>query len=1034
MTAVALAYFTASRLGLFLPIDDRTVAVLWPAAGVALAALLLWGPEQWIGAAVGAALVPLAWGRPLPVAVLIGVANGVTALLAATACRRLGQLDVRLGRVRDVLVLAAIGGFATPMVNASIGLLAIWPGASATSTSVLRAWSVWWAGDALGVLLVTPLVLSWAGGTRLHRRDARTILEFAVGLPLLGLATWAAVAMGAVRPALFFVPVTLYAVRHGLRGGTASAAVVALATAIAASSGRGAFAGLTPGALVLALDANLVAVAAVGLATGAAVDALRSASEEQRAILDACPVAIIALDLEGRCIMWGGAAEAMFGYRAAEVVGRPLPYLPPERREEFAGLLKEVAAAGGRLRGFETVRLHRNGARVPVTLSAAPLRDGVGRLTGTLGVLEDTSERTSAQEDRARLAAILEATTDFVAIADLTGRTLYVNPGGRRLLGLPPDADLAGRPIAGYQAAWAAKRMLEEGVPAALRDGAWRGETALVGPGGEELPGLEVLVAPRDERGAPRFLAAIIRDISNEKAAEAAIQAWSERLVRVFNNVPVMLGFFRLGDNPGEPVTFEWVNRDWEKTLGWTLPEMQQLDMLVECYPDPAYRAEVAAFVMAAEGKWHEFKTRRRDGVVLTTEWANVRLSDGTIVALGQNVTERRALEERFRQAQKMEAVGLLAGGIAHDFNNILTGILGYSDELLMELPPESPLRADVAEISKAATRGATLTRQLLSFSRKQVLDPHNFDLNALVADLAAMLQRILGAPVRLNTALAPGACPVRADPAQVDQVIMNLAVNARDAMPAGGALTIGTAPVVVGPDEAIADLDLAPGRYASLTFTDTGIGMTDEVRGRIFEPFFTTKAGSGTGLGLATVYGIVRQSGGAIQVASKPGAGTTFSVYLPATDVVEAPVPSRASAPAPATNAGGGGETVLLIEDEAPLRRIITRMLGAAGYRVLETADAAAAIAQSRSYEGRIGLVITDVLMPGQTGPEAAAALRAERGDIEVLYISGYAADAPVARETGEPVDLLAKPFTREELLQKVRAMLDGRTSEGAA
>ncbi|HTC24564.1 MAG TPA: PAS domain S-box protein, partial [Gemmatimonadales bacterium] len=729
VAALAVAYFAAARLALFLPIDGRVVAVLWPAAGVALAALLLWGPKLWPAVTIGATLVPLAWGRSLPVALLLGLANGLTAFLAAVACRQLGRIDIRLGRVRDVLVLAAIGGVAAPMLNATIGILAALPGGHPSAISLLRAWGVWWAGDALGVLLVTPLILSWAGGPRFLRRDTRSLIEWVAGLPILGALTWAGVALAAIRPALFFVPVTLYAVRHGLRGGTASAVVVALATAIAAGGGEGAFAGLTPDRLVLALDANLVAVAAVGLATGATVDTLRATSEEQRAILDACPVAIIALDLEGHCIMWGGAAEAMFGYRAAEVVGRPLAYLPPDKQEEFAALLKNIVVPGGRLRGFETERLHRSGARVPVILSAAPLRDGVGRLIGALGVLEDISDQARAREDRARLAAILEATTDFVAIADLTGRTLYVNPGGRRLLGLAPDADLTGRPIAGYQAARGAKRMLEEGVPAALRDGAWRGETALVGPNGEELPGLQVLVAPRDEHGAPRFLAAIIRDVSGEKAAEAAMQAWSERLVRVFNNVPVMLGFFRLGETPDDPVAFEWVNGYWEETLGWTLSEMQQLDMLAECYPDPVYREEVAAFILAAEGKWREFKTRRRDGTFLTTEFANVRLSDGTIVALGQDVTERRGLEDRFRQAQKMEAVGLLAGGIAHDFNNILTGIMGYTDELLAELPDESPLRADAGEIGKAATRGAALTRQLLSFSRKQVLNPHNIDL-----------------------------------------------------------------------------------------------------------------------------------------------------------------------------------------------------------------------------------------------------------------------------------------------------------------
>jgi two-component system, cell cycle sensor histidine kinase and response regulator CckA len=355
-----------------------------------------------------------------------------------------------------------------------------------------------------------------------------------------------------------------------------------------------------------------------------------------------------------------------------------------------------------------------------------------------------------------------------------------------------------------------------------------------------------------------------------------------------------------------------------------------------------------------------------------------------------RDITERKSLEDQLRQAQKMEAVGQLAGGIAHDFNNLLTAILGSTELLLADTPPDDPRREDVQEISRSAHRAAALVRQLLAYSRKQVLQPRRVDLNAIVREMGAMLRRVVGEPIELRLDLDPGLGHVTADPGQLEQVIANLGVNARDAMPRGGTLTITTTNVTGRGVTAPADEGLsAAGPLVSLAVTDTGIGMDDEVRGRLFEPFFTTKElGRGTGLGLATVYGIVRQSGGHIQVRSRPGEGSSFTVYLPR---AEAPRPAR-GALAAAAPVSGGSETVLVAEDEEAVRHLVCRVLRAKGYRVLEARHAEAALDLAAATAEPIDLLVSDLVMPGLGGRALADRLLNLRPALRVLFITGYA------------------------------------------
>lgn len=388
-----------------------------------------------------------------------------------------------------------------------------------------------------------------------------------------------------------------------------------------------------------------------------------------------------------------------------------------------------------------------------------------------------------------------------------------------------------------------------------------------------------------------------------------------------------------------------------------------------------------------------------------------------------EDITERHALEQQFRQAQKMEAVGRLAGGVAHDFNNLLMVISGCCELLLERLGSDPDLRRPAEEILNATDRAATLTRQLLAFSRKQVQTPRVLDLNGIVADHLKMLPRMIGEDIKLM--FIPGAHSghVRVDPGQIQQVIMNLAVNARDAMPNGGKLIIESANVLLNEQYAQQHPNVRPGEYVLLTVTDTGTGMDAETQSHLFEPFFTTKGQKGTGLGLSTVYGIVEQSGGHVWAESEPGQGTTFNIYLPhVAESGESAGEERAM-----LRASGGQETILVVEDEVALRSLIRAFLEAHGYTVLEADNGEAAIGTSATHRGPIHLLLTDVIMPGINGRELAEQLTASRPETRVLYMSGYTENAIGSNGTLNPeISLLQKPFTSEMLARKVREVLE--------
>jgi PAS domain S-box-containing protein len=761
-----------------------------------------------------------------------------------------------------------------------------------------------------------------------------------------------------------------------------------------------------------------------------AEEALRESENRYRELFESSSDALFLIDTAtDRIVETNDIAAVLYGYTREELRTRTATDMSAEP-EDTHQRTQEARVEPGRVFSIP-LRLHRkkDGTVFPVEITARAFvrQERVLLFVSARDITERRRAEEALRDSEERHRTVLETAMDGFWMADTEGRVLQVNDAICRMTGYSRP-ELLAMTISGLEASETPGETAAH-LRALMARGEDRFETRQRRKDGSVFE-IEVGAQYRAIEGGR--IVAFLRDITERKRAEESLRTSEMRLRAVLDSTPFPITLVDVEDS-----RIDFWSRSALTLFGHTAPAAAEWFQLA--YPDPEYRREVI-------GRWEsalelarlsgqavnagEYRITCRDGSVRICEIYTAFLADKRVVTFNDITGRKRAEEERgtlqaqLAQTQKMESVGRLAGGVAHDFNNLLTVINGYAAFLAERLGVRDPLRGYALEIGKAGEHAASLTAQLLAFGRKQVIAPKAIDVNGIVADAERMLRRLIGEDVELVTRLAPHLGLVMADPDQLHQVIMNLAVNARDAMPTGGRLEISTAAAVVDQAAAAAHPDAAEGRYIRLTVTDTGMGMTEEVRRNVFEPFFTTKErGKGTGLGLAMVYGIVRQSGGWIEVTSEPGLGSSFRIHLPR---VDAGMAADEVAPAVA-NASHGNETVLVVEDQEAVRRLARMILQMHGYRVLEAASGAEALGIAGAHAGGIDLLLTDVVMPGMDGRTLSERLRESRPHLPVILMSGYAEDVISSRGgLSGGVAYVQKPFCPNGLAAKVRQMLD--------
>jgi PAS domain S-box-containing protein len=744
-----------------------------------------------------------------------------------------------------------------------------------------------------------------------------------------------------------------------------------------------------------------------------------------RLAIEQSPAAVLITDLQGRIQYVNRRFTEMSGYLLHEVLGQTPRLLksgltPPTAYAE----LWTTIAAGGTWRG-ELCNRRKDGELYWHSSSISPMRDAAGRVTGFVGVQEDVTDRRRTQEalvaSERRYRRIVDTAAEGIWQVDAEHRTTFVSQSLAAMLGYSVE-EMLGRPV--YDFTDDEGRVIAE----ASRDRRRRGirerlDFKLQRRDGSALWALMSTGPILDEQGRYTGALAMVTDMTARRDAEEALrrsEAWFRALIEGAQDLISVL------DVDG---TIRYASPSFERGLGYRSSELEGRLAFDFVHPEDLERV-IRVFGKGVQEpgavRTLQYRFRHANGTWRQIEGLGRNLFNDPVVhgavVSGRDVTERATLEAQLRQAQKMEAVGRLVGGVAHDFNNILTVILGAGEAMRQDLGADHPSQEDLLEIQKAGGRAAALTRQLLAFSRQQILMPRVLDLNDLVRNMQGMLVRLLGEDIDLQIRVAPAPLAVTADPGQLEQVLLNLAVNSRDAMPDGGRLLIETAAADVDNAFVEGHEPMRPGPHALLVVSDTGVGMSRETQARAFEPFFTTKEpGKGTGLGLATVYGIVKQSEGFIWLYSEPRHGTTFKVYLPR--VRESP--GGVDRPPSEPERLGGSETVLVVEDNPAVRLLATRALRRHGYGVLE-ASGADALDTARREDLRIDLLLTDVVMSGISGPDLATLVRAIRPGLPVLYMSGYADALRRTQVAQAGRAFLPKPFTITDLARKVREVLD--------
>jgi PAS domain S-box-containing protein len=756
-----------------------------------------------------------------------------------------------------------------------------------------------------------------------------------------------------------------------------------------------------------------------------AEDALQASELWLRTIFNSQDDAVFVVSPDRVILDVNTGAQRVFGYSAEELKNRSTEILHTDSQhyKEF-GRRIQAAFARDEAAHFEFQARRKNGEVFPAEHGVSLLKNDQGKPMGIVSVVRDITERKRAEvqikasEEKFRKAFMTGADAFYIATLN-EGKIIDVNDRFEDVFGYTREEAIGNSALVLGLYAYPADR--QKMVSEVKSNGYVRNlEVAARKKGGEPITVL--MSANLLQGGDKQIVLGVIRDVTEQKRAEQA-------LVRLRQAVDASGEVVFMTDSAG---LITLINPEFTRLYGYTEEEVVGKVTPRILKSGTTQPEDYAIFWKTILGKRvarSEVTNQTKEGQLVSVESSVNPILDehGNItgfLAIQRDVMHRKQLEEQFRQAQKMEAVGRLAGGVAHDFNNILTVINGYSELMLGQLMSENPHQKYVNEIMKAGERAAGLTRQLLAFSRQQVLEPQVLDLNQAVINVHSMLRRLIGEDIQLVMIPAENLGRVKADPGQMEQVLLNLAVNARDAMPQGGNLSIETANVILDENYTRGDFVVTPGAYVMLAMNDSGMGMDAETKQRIFEPFFTTKEkGKGTGLGLSMVYGVVKQSGGYINVYSEVGYGTTFKIYLPRVDApIEAP--ERAGR---GVEHSRGNETVLLVEDDAPIRALVRSTLEGHGYTVLEAPDGADALASASLYKDTIHLLVTDLVMPGMSGRSLSERLAISRPEIKILYMSGYTDDA-VIRHGGLEMGMafLQKPFTPDSLARKVREVLD--------
>ena len=973
---VALGYYVAAELGLSMAVGDTNASPLWPPAGIAVAAVLILGYRVWPGVFLGAFLANmlafLGNGFSVGVAIVtacgIGTGNTLEAIVGVFLLRWVIGSSDPFDRAQSVIYFAALTVTLATIVGATIGVVCLCLGHIAEWADFGYLWRTWWIGNAIGVLIVAPVLLAWVK-RKPHWGELRLLAEVFLIWALLGVISWLAfggiehTSLGpAHRLEYLPVPIVLWATfRFGLRGAATSILIAGAVATWCTVQGYGPFAVPSANDSVLLLHVYLAVVAVTALVLAAVL-----------------------------------------------------------------------------------------------------------------------AERKHAEDRMLVFRRFSEASGQGFGMATLDGEITYVNPRLCQLIGESCPDDVRGKTLSRYYPPTLQERLRSEVLPGVMKDGQWTGEMALVTSQGLVTPTIENIFLIRNEQGDPLFLADVVTDITERKHDEKELRRHRDRLeeivaertvdieetneelrqkvlelerleqslkeserlyrsaIEVADAVPYYLDY--------ETNTYEFIGGGIHRLTGYArseltpnlLQEITEDDYVLGELTDLPHDEAIERARRSNEITWRsDFKIRTREGGRrwLSDAAIQVRNESGEVVGtLGilQDITGRKESEEdksrleaQLRQSQKMEAVGQLAGGVAHDFNNLLQAILGYVTMGMSGLSRDERRYRDLEQVKKAGERAATLTRQLLTVSRRQVLQPSNVNLNDIITDVSKMLRRVIGEHIELAIERGDDLETVRADAGMMEQVILNLSVNARDAMPDGGQLTIKTGTTALDAAFCASHAGAHPGRYVLLSVKDTGIGMPPETLEHIFEPFYTTKdAEKGTGLGLSMVYGIVKQHEGLIYTQSELGQGTTFDIYLPAIASPAAVVEIEAAQTAPR-----GTETILLAEDDTVVQSIAVRVLEEHGYTVLAANDGKEAIALFEKNMDSVDLAFLDVVMPKMGGPAVYERIQHVKPDARVLFSSGYnPGTGQNARIVEEGLTLIQKPYSPDELLRNVREALDGR------